>query len=143
MTGGRKKRGPPAKPFLPGNQHAKGKGRPPSPPELRAARSLTRTELEATLNRYLYMTTEELLAAWGAPSTTMLDRMVITVIKTAIEDGDATRLSFLLDRVVGRPKDAVDPLEGMDLRRLSRAQVIAIGEEALAFLRGEKKEPST
>ena len=124
----------PGRPFQKGNDASKGKGRPPVPVDLKQARSLNRVELERTLNKYIYMTLTELDGAWANPNTTALDRMVMGVVREAIKDGDVARFNFLLERLVGKVKEPPQEHHHLNFNMMPRQEVIALGQEAIAFL---------
>ena len=74
-------------------------GPPKIPEDLKAARSLTRVELERILNKYLHMTKDEIMDAVQDDGTTALELMVASLVKNSIVFGDYKRVSFLLDRL--------------------------------------------
>ena len=128
------------KPFEKGNQAGKGHGRPPMPLEMRAVKALTRTRFEELLNRFLWMSSAELAAAAHAEGTTVLERMIIAVVSGAIADGDYQRLNFVLDRLVGKVSEPLQLHANINLSMMPRDQVIAMGQEAIAFLKRANAE---
>lgn len=128
-----RKRGP-GKPFEKGNAAGKGHGRPPVPVDIKQARSLNRIELERTLNKYLYMTLPELDVAWANPNTTALDRIVMGMVRQAITEGDVPRFNFLLERLIGKVKEPPQEHHHLNFNMMPRQEVIALGQEAIAFL---------
>jgi hypothetical protein len=124
--------------FQKGNKAAKGKGRPPAPPELKQARTLTRLEAERLLNLYIHMTQEELAVAAKAKGTTQLELLIIAVLRKGINYGDQQRLAFLLDRLVGKVREPVEV--DVNLRAMSREEVIELGREALKVLQAAERD---
>lgn len=131
------KKKPRGKPFKPGNKAAKGKGRPSLPPEVKAAKKLTRAALEELLHRYVHMTKLELAARKKAEDASQLELMVIGIIEAGAKWGDSHRLNFLLDRLVGKVAEPVDITHR--LGKLTRDELLAAGEEAIAFLRKQRE----
>jgi len=96
------------KPFKKGNRASVGKGRPEVPPELKAARKLTRPQVEAVFNKYLYCTLVDLEKTLVDAETHFLDRIVISIGMRAFKEGDQAALGFFLDRLVGKVKDKIE-----------------------------------
>ena len=93
-----------------------GPGRPPLPPEVKAARALTKVKLEATLNKFLHMNKEELADYKNNPDATVLELMVHAITHKAILSGDTQRLDFLLNRLIGKVADQVESQGTIDIR---------------------------
>ena len=81
-------------------------GRPRQSPEMRAIKNLTPTYVRTIISKLARMDREEMLA-WlktplvaGGPNN--LEMMVASIIVKATADGDASKLSFLLDRSIGK-----------------------------------------
>lgn len=83
-----------------------GPGRPALPEDIKAARQLNSVEFERIVNKYLYMTADEMerLGKDKAAKATMpaIEIMLFSIISRAISEGDQTRLNFILDRIIGR-----------------------------------------
>jgi hypothetical protein len=77
-------------------------GRVKFPPDVKKARTLNLVEATRALNKYIYMTREELLEAANSPETVALDLMIIRVIVESGKTGDHHRLGFLFDRLIGK-----------------------------------------
>jgi hypothetical protein len=93
------------KKFEKGNQAAKGHGRPPVPPDLKAVKALSKTLVEKTIAKYAAMSLEDLALASEDKSLPMLDHMTIAITQKAFDDADQKRFDFLLDRSVGKVKE--------------------------------------
>lgn len=86
--------------FKPGK--APGPGRPRSSPELKAIRKLTKNTFEETANKFIFLTKAELSERLLDLTTPMLDHMVGKIIQEAVKHGDQSKLSFILDRLIGK-----------------------------------------
>lgn len=78
------------------------------PPDLRQARKLSKLEIELIINKYLYTPIGELMAAMKDPMKDTIEILVISILITAIKKGDHDRLTFVLDRLIGKVKDNVE-----------------------------------
>lgn len=74
-------------------------GRPALPDDLKAARALNRVELERILNKFLFMTVEEIKASVKLTSISAFELMVASIVVKGVELADTNRVSFLLDRL--------------------------------------------
>lgn len=119
--------------FKKGNKASKGKGRPKMPADVKAARKLSHIEFNRIANRYLYSTEEQIDEALNSPETPMIERMVLAVIKKGIVDGDQMRLTMLLDRTIGKVKEA-DKTHIVRFESMSEGQILELGREAIKYL---------
>lgn len=78
------------------------KGRPPLPPEINAARKLTKLEVEAALTAFIDMDYQQLVDFFEAKKGTVFQIMVAGILYYAIKTGDQTRFNFFLDRLIGK-----------------------------------------
>lgn len=129
----------PGRPFEKGKT-GNPKGRPQLPIDLKQARTVTKLELERILNRFLTMTAQELAAAMTDPRTTVLEAIVLTIATKALQGGDQVRLNFLLDRLIGKVQEPTQQHAVFNFTAMPRAQAIALGEEALAYLKRTEAE---
>lgn len=83
-------------------------GRPKIPQEIKDAQKLTQTRFVILVNKYLNMNREELGLAAQDAKTTTLELIVLKVIQQAIARGDQIRLTFILDRLIGKVPTIVD-----------------------------------
>lgn len=95
--------------------HKGGPGKPPVPPDLRAARDLTRLEFERTANKYLFMKKLDFQKAINDPEIPMFELMMANIVFKATTEGDERRLEFLCSRLIGK---VVQPLSGPDGKAL-------------------------
>ncbi len=98
---------PRGKPFKKGNK-ANPYGRPKTPPDLKAARQLTRVKLEILINKYLALGKIEILKIMANPETPSIDVMICSIISKAVSHGDEKRLDFILDRLIGKVPKPVE-----------------------------------
>lgn len=101
---------PRGRPFKKGQVTNPG-GRPPLPPEvlaqIKTIKSINKPIIELMLNRYCTMSVNHLEQLQGDKSIPAMDQMIIRVILHTINNGDVTRLTFLLDRLIGKVPDQV------------------------------------
>jgi len=125
--------------FTKDNQPAN-KGRKKLPRDLAVANSLTKAKLEGLLNLHLWMTEKELNKVVKDAKTPMISKAIASIIAKAIENGDDRRLTFILDRLIGKPKEEIDITAYMvGLKKMTTIDVIDMGAEAMKFLK-EKGE---
>ena len=88
-----------------------GKGRPALPPDIKASRQLNQLELERALNRCAFATVPELKKLSKSKSEFALDAMMAKIVLLAVERGDQWRAEFILNRMIGRVREAPPPAE--------------------------------
>ena len=113
------------KPWKPG-QSGNPSGMPRIPNHLRGIASLTHHEVVKTVSKYARMTRAELQLAVSDPTTPMLEVAIASVFAQAAKNGDYTRLSFLLDRAIG--KAPVIEAVGEDMAALREIQALTDDE---------------
>ena len=85
------------------------------------------------------MTKAEAKAIVLNPDTPLIEVLIASIVNKAVHQGDERRLTFILDRLIGKVKDTVDINNYMSrIEKLTEAQVIDLGKDAIKFL-GEKK----
>lgn len=73
--------------------------------DLKEARKLTRLEFEKMINKYLFMSVNEIQdrikhqEKYGIP---MIEALILSGLALAYKEGDIKRLDFFLDRTIGR-----------------------------------------
>lgn len=97
-TGGR--------PFPKGNKLSP--GRPRLPPEIKEGRKLNQAELERVINKLVYLEKSELNHVIKEPSTPVIELIAAQILLKASEQGDHTRLDFILTRMLGRVKEKME-----------------------------------
>jgi hypothetical protein len=83
-------------------------GPKPLPEDIREANKLTKTMIMEILGQYLSMRVESLNHILTDDTKPVFHRMVASVAKIAIEQGDHQRLNFFMDRIVGKVTDRVE-----------------------------------
>ena len=78
------------------------------PSDLRRARRLNKVEFERIANKYFYSSKEEIAKAMSEEGVPAIEFAVCKVIVEAAKHGDTKRLSFLLDRLLGKPKESIE-----------------------------------
>lgn len=81
---------------------------------------ITRDHLKAILSRFSSLTKKQLKEIMDAEDTAMLDAIVASIMFKALETGDANRLEFLFNRMIGKVKEELDLHESEERERLSR-----------------------
>lgn len=110
-------------------------GRPKLPRELQGIRELTADEIKRIITKYGDMTKADLAIEIASNSISVLHLSIANILYKATE-GDVAKLSFLLDRSIGRSKDS-DSDQG--------AQAGASGltpEERAEYLRKRQELPN-
>lgn len=74
----------------------------------KAVKEMNRVEVEKLITKYMKMNRTALAKVAKNLKTPTVDLMIIKIITTAINKGDYTRFSFLLDRTIGKVKESVD-----------------------------------
>lgn len=83
-------------------------GRKPTSPEMKEARKINKAIFEEILNKYIHVSVYELEEFLKNKRQTSIDYLVVRILYEAIKKGDQVRLSFILDRLLGKVKDVVD-----------------------------------
>ncbi|MCP3682674.1 MAG: hypothetical protein GY861_08300 [bacterium] len=83
-------------------------GRPKTAKETKLIRQTLTDDVVKTTEHYLSMSKEDLEKAKRDKTKPSLELIVINIISKSIEQGDNSRLSGLLDRVIGRVKQEMD-----------------------------------
>jgi len=95
------------KPFKKGNTAGVGKGRPKLTKAAKAIRKLTSEQYILLLNEWLTLNPEQVKKKLSDPKISTLDMMVGKVIVEAIKRGDATRLDYFINRLIGKVTEHV------------------------------------
>jgi hypothetical protein len=83
-------------------------GRTPLVRELDAIRGKTRRESMLAIARTMLYTRDQMKAVAADPSATMVELMVASVMKKAIDTGCPQRAAFLLAYILGKPETSVE-----------------------------------
>ena len=102
------------------------------PPELRGIASLTQTEVTKIISKYARMTKKELEETTEIEDKPALEVAICQIFLKSIKFGDFTRLSFLLDRCIGKVKE-IEPDENdrEELQKLSLNELLALVKDNL------------
>lgn len=98
---------PPVKNRFKKGQSGNPGGKPKAPDDIIHARKLNQIELERIVNGYLFKTRNEVTESLKNPSTGMMELMVASIMGKAVQLGDASRLEFILNRLLGKVVDKV------------------------------------
>jgi hypothetical protein len=72
------------------------------PEDIKQIRKLNRDDFERILNKFLGLDITKMTMILKDPTTTILELMVGKICLEAIKTGDQVRLSFILDRLLGK-----------------------------------------
>ena len=86
----------------------KGRGRPPIPDDVRGARLLNQRDVELIINNHLQKSVEELVNYTKDLKNPSKEILVARIIIEAIKHGDQHRMDFILNRLLGKPKEQVE-----------------------------------
>jgi hypothetical protein len=88
--------------FSHGNKDAKNGGRPKLPPDLKGVKKVSKEIVEKTLSKLIMMSPEQLSEHLKDNKNPIFDHIIGRIALMAIKQGDPVRLSFLLERMVGK-----------------------------------------
>ena len=114
------------------------RGKKALPADLRKARELTKANLEGLLNKYLWMTKNELesILSKQNPDVPMIEMMIGSIVHKALVEGDPKRFDFILNRTIGKVADKIDlNAFSENLDKAGEAQIIDLGIEAVKYLK--------
>ena len=77
----------------------------PQPIELKEARRMTKTKVEAVLQKFLGWTVTDLRKYAEDQNNPVLEMYVARILVKGISEGDTARLNFLFDRLIGKVKE--------------------------------------
>lgn len=125
------------KPWKPG-QSGNPSGRPKVPEHLRAILALMPDEVSRMIAKYARMDRVELGLQLEAAKMPMLEACIARIFQESFAKGDFTRLSFLLDRAIGKVP-VIQPTDEeaqalQDIRDLSNEELIKLVKEKLPEL---------
>lgn len=83
-------------------------GRPSIPDEIKNVRKLSPMLVSGMISKYARMTRGELTAVIEDRTTPAINITICVILAKAMQDGDYTRLNFLLDRSIGKVKENVE-----------------------------------
>lgn len=83
-------------------------GRPKLPEDVVEGRKLNKIEVARIFNRLINMPATELKDVLTNPDTKAMELIVGKIIAEGIKHGDAARLNFILDRMIGKVVDKVE-----------------------------------
>lgn len=92
--------------FTKGHTLSKGKGRPKLTPEEKGARELTDYNFRTIANKYFYTSVKDLNEILKT-NPVMIEVIVIRLLIKCASTGDKNNIEFLMDRLLGKPKQIV------------------------------------
>jgi len=125
------------KPFKKGKSGNPG-GRPPTPPELKKASTMTKIETLERLVKFLQMDIYGLEEVLKDKSRQVMDHWIARICLVGIKEGDNRRLDFMLDRLFGKVQPHIEINNNQfNFSGLPRDEIIARGQRALEILQKE------
>lgn len=113
------------------------------PPELKGIRSLSQIEACKVISKYARMNKAELRAVCTKDETPVLELAIASIFAKCIETGDHSKLTFLLDRSIGRIPEIKETDEDVaarqELHSLSDQELAKIIRERLPELEASKE----
>lgn len=85
-----------------------GKGRLQMPDELRGCKLMNQREVELLLNRHMKKSVKELVKFAQDDKNEVQEVLVARILVEAIRSGDQNRFEFVLNRLLGKPKEVVE-----------------------------------
>lgn len=79
------------------------------PVDIREARKVNKIEFERVLNKYFYSTKPEIDEVVKSKELPIGEMVVAKILKNALSSGDIWRFGFIIDRLIGKPKENRDP----------------------------------
>lgn len=108
------------KPFQKGQSGNPG-GCPKLPEHLRGIRSFTQNEIIKIISKYGRVTFAELMKALDDPELSVMDKAIAKLFQRSVKEADYGALTFLLDRAVGKPGQAlIEDDEDSDRTKISK-----------------------
>lgn len=101
--------------FKPGQSGNPG-GRPKLPEELKTIHAHSPVEVSRVISKYARMSFDELKEILTSKSRPVLELAVAKLFMTIIEAGDHSKLSFLLDRCIGKVPEMVETDDDSEAR---------------------------
>lgn len=111
--------------FQPGNQLAKGRGRPAMTPEQKALAISNRTELKILMTKYMTLTPGEIEELLRQNNLPVIDIAILRNLQKMHEDGSMDRADWMLDHIMGKQaaKVEVKNTTPVDLSKLSTEEL--------------------
>lgn len=88
--------------FKPG-QSGNPNGRPKLPEDVKSLFELNKIEFARRCNHFLNLSYSQLEEIKNDPNSLVFDLMIASILLKSIQEGDDKRLSFFLDRLIGKP----------------------------------------
>ncbi len=114
------------KPFPAGVSGNQGRGRNNLPEDLKGIKSLSQAEVVKLISKYARMSFEELNAIAKNKAAPVVEIHIASIFLAGITNGDFTRLSFLLDRCVGKAPIIIeeDDSDRAELKKLTLNELL-------------------
>lgn len=110
------------------------------PPDVQEAKQLSRHEFARAINKFFYLTRDQLTEKLKDPELSMVDLMVGSIVARAAKDQDVVRAQFLLDRAIGRVQESIQVKHTYE--DIPNDKLILMAQEAIQVLQqAEQNKP--
>jgi len=122
--------------FGPGNQAAKGHGRPPMRAEEKGLALANRTHIKRIMNEYLSWTIEEIEDHLETAKLPIIDMAILKALKNGFNSGSLSTIDWCFDHVLGKESVKTDINlngnidTGIDLKKLPMEDLLKLKEIA-------------
>lgn len=103
---------------------------------------LTRDRIKSVLSKFSELDQLELTQIVDDQNSKVLDAMVASIMRKIIKDGDAVKLDFLFNRIIGKVKEEIDikgDEEREQLSRLPLRELIVVAQKLLPEINNESE----
>lgn len=83
-------------------------GRPHIPDDIRKARKENQISVARALNKFMYLSLDELDLVIKDQKTEVLDMLIARIISKCMKEGDYMRFNFILDRMIGKVTEKIE-----------------------------------
>lgn len=108
------------------------------PADVIKMKELSRQEFAKAINKFFYLTRNELDEKLKEPELTMIDIMVGSMVARASKEQDVVRAQFLLDRAIGKVQESISIKH--EFENVPNEKLIVMAQEAIQILQEAEKE---
>lgn len=94
-------------PFKKG-QSGNPKGGKPLPPEVKEARKMNANEMHLALNKFMFLSLEDLEKAKADPQNTAIELLCLKILIMGLKTGDPKYADYFFNRLIGKVKEEVE-----------------------------------
>jgi hypothetical protein len=105
------------------------KGRKKCPPEIKYMKKLSKEFVQCRITHWLQKPLSEVMELLKDPKQQAMDHFICKIIVLGVMKGDHQRLSFLLDRLIGKVKEHVEFVEPAPFIIQGKTQTLELGSK--------------